>query len=439
VKLSNFLTARSTVITLFAAICVALLVASSIPQQASLGGKSPEWVGRLPDGLRFLTTWLKLDHIVGSGWFAILVALFWLSLTISTLAQYSVTSALAKRIPSTVVPPESTRVDVSPATFAGCVEGTGYHLVGNADGVQRFVKNRTGLWGNFLLHVGLVTAVFFSMIYVVTQHRVLVRLTGQELTHLTPENVQELRGVLPMKQQLPYSAVLKKLEPRFWGNDKLEYLSSELYITDQPGGEPRRVDVALSDKSSYGPYIVYQANAYGRAFDLELESARGERLRTRMYLPYPAKRNVAAYGEMAVTGTDLLLKAKYFADAEHVSMKLNRSPFSVRLYRGKELLGESVLAPGASEHLGPFVVRLVQVEWWTDILLDDTRGTAGIFFGFTLILAGVLSSYCLVPREIIVRESDGQIFVQHVARRFAQFYREEFDDIIQKTRTSGDI
>ena len=438
-KLSTFLTARSTVITLFAAICVALLIASSVPQQDLLGGKTPAWVGSLPGSLRFLTTWLKLDNIVGSGWFAALVALFWLSLTISTVSQYSVTCAVAKRIPSAVVPPESIRVEITPDVFSRVATGAGYHLVGSSDGVQRYVKNRIGLWGNFLLHIGLVSAVFFSMIYVVTQHRLLVRLTGQELTRLTPANVRELRGIFPVKQQLPYSVVLKNLEPRFWGNDKLEYLSSELYLTDIAGAEPRRVDVALSDKSSYGPYIVYQANAYGRAFDLELETARGERLRTRLFLPYPPKRNVAGYGETGIDGTDFLIKGKYFADAEHASMKLNRPPFSVRLYRGKELLGEASLDLGAKQQLGPLAVTLVQSEWWTDILLDDSRGTAGIFFGFTLILAGVLSSYCLVPREIIVREADGGAFVQHIARRFAQFYREEFDDIIQKARTSGEV
>jgi cytochrome c biogenesis protein len=434
VKLSTFLTARSTVITLFAAICVALLVASSIPQQESLGGKNPEWVGRLPDGLRFLTTWLKLDHIVGSGWFATLVALFWLSLAISTVSQYSVTCALVKRVPSAALPPESIRIEMLPSDFARLVAGAGYHLVGSVDGVQRYVKNRIGLWGNFLLHVGLVTTVFFSMIYVVTQHRILVRLTGQELTRLTPSNVQELRGVLPMKQQLPYSAVLKNLEPRFWGNDKLEYLSSELYLTDVAGAEPRRVDVALSDKSSYGSYIVYQANAYGRAFDLELETASLERRRTRLFLPYPPKRNVASYGEIGIDGTDFMIKGKFIADAEQASMKLNRSPFTVRLYRGKELLGEATLAPGVKGPLGPLSVTLVQEEWWTDILLDDSRGIAGIFFGFTLILAGVLSSYCLVPREIIVREAAGGASVQHIARRFAPFYREEFDEIIKKLR-----
>jgi hypothetical protein len=438
VKPFKFLTARSTVIALFTAISAALLVASFVPQRTSLGGKTPEWVGKLPDSLHFLSTLLGLDNIVGSGWFAILVTLFWISLVISTVSQYTATRTLVHRIPPAAVPQESIRIEITSTAFAGLAKGAGYRAAGSADGVHRYVKNRIGYWGNFLLHIGLVTAVLFSLVYVLTQHRVLIRLTGQEITRLSSGNIQEMRGVLPLQQKLPYSVVLKDLRPRYWGNDRLEYLSSELYFTDQPGGEPRRVDIAVSDKSQFGPYIVYQANAYGRAFDLEFESAGGEIHRERLYLPYPPRRDVAGYGEMVITGTDFLLKGKFYADTERKTMQLHLPPLTLRLNRGKELQGEATLAPGGRAQLGPLAVRLVQSEWWTDILLDGTRGTSGIFTGFALILAGVLSSYCLVPREIIVRESGGGICAQHVARRFAQFYREEFDELIQNARNRGE-
>jgi hypothetical protein len=231
--------------------------------------------------------------------------------------------------------------------------------------------------------------------------------------------------------------VLKTLTLRFWANDKLESLASELYFTDQPGGEPRRVDIAVSDKSQFGSYLVYQANAYGRAFDLEFISVRGEIYRERFYLPYPLRRDAAGYGEMAVRGTDFQLKGKFYADAERKSIQLNAPSLTLRLYRGKELQGEVTLTPGATGQLGPLAVRLAQSEWWTDIMLDGTRGTSGIFTGFALILAGVLSSYCFVSREIIVREVDGQVYAQHVARRFAQFYREEFNELIQHAAEAG--
>lgn len=438
-KPSRFLTSRTTVIALLAAICAALLVASSVPQRASTGGKIPHWVEKLPDSLHFLSTILGLDNIVGSAWFAILVTLFWISLVISTFSQYTATRSLANRIPSSEVPQESIRIDVAAAAFSETVQSAGYRLAGSVEGVERYVKNRIGYWGYFLLHVGLVVAVFFSLVYVLTQHRVLVRLTGQEITRLMLGNIRELRGFLPRQRDLPYSMVLKELRPRFWENDKLEYLSSELYITGQAGGEPRRVDVAVSDKSRFGPFIVYQANAYGRTFDLDLASERGGIQRERLYLPYPPRRDAAGYGEMTLEGTDLLLKAKFYADTERKTMQLRQSPLTLRLYRGKELLGEVTLTMGTTGQLGPFAVRLAQSEWWADVLLDGTRGISGIFSGFALILAGVLASYCLVPREIIVRKADGGIYVQHVARRFAQFYREEFDEIIQNARSRGGV
>ncbi len=431
VKPSKFLTARSTVIALFIAIGAALLFASAVPQRTTLG-VTPPWVERLPDALRSLVTLLGLDNIVGSNWFALLVALFWISLAVSAVSQFQAARGLVHRLPPLPAPQEGVWLQVSPALFAGLVQRAGYRPAGSVAGACRYVKHRIGYWGNFLLHLGIVTAVLFSLVYVLTQHRVMVRLTCEEITRFSSGTIQEMRGILAQRQPLPYSVALKNLLPRFWWNDRLESLASELYFTGQPGGEPARVDVALSDKSQFGPYLVYQVNAFGRAFDLELTASGGETRRERVYLPYPMQRDRAGYGELALAGTGFLLKGKFYADPEHRSMQLHDPPLTLRLYRGTELLGEATLTPGTMAQLGPLGVRLVQSQWWTDILLDGTHGTAGIFTGFALILAGVLSSYCLVPREIMVWETDGGICVQHLVRRFARFYREEFEEIIRK-------
>jgi cytochrome c biogenesis protein len=436
VKITKFLTARSTVITLFTTISAALLLASAVPQRVMLEGKPPEWAQRLPEGLRFLSTLLQLDNVVGSAWFAVLVAVFWLSLFFSTISQFGATKALIRRVPAPEPPAGSLPASLPAELLSGRLSSAGYRLAASADGVERYVKNLAGYWGGFLLHIGLVIAVIFSLVYVVTQHRVLVRLVGQEITKLSADSVRQMRGVLPLGSRLPYSVVLKSLEPRFWGNDKLEYLSSELYFTDLAGGDPRRVDVALSDKSRFGSFLVYQANAFGRAFDLELAGQEGT-LRQRLFLPYPHQRDKAGYGELSLPGGEYLLKAKFYADAERRSMRLNRPPLTLRLYRGKELVQEATLEPGVPVALGPLGVRLIQSEWWTEILLDGSRGTAGIFAGFAVILAGVLCSYCLVPREVIVWHREDALFLQQVVRRFASFYREEFTELTQPQAKDG--
>ncbi len=437
-KLTKFVTSRSTVIVLLSAISSALLVASAVPQRSSSGGNAPEWVARLPEWLHFLTSLLGIDNIVGTVWFAILMALFWLSLVLSLVNQYTSTRAQLDRIPAPSLPPEALVVELPLETVIERVAAAGFRPLYRSDSVIRFVKNPLGYWGNFLLHIGLVTAVFFSLVYVVTQHRVLIRMTGQEIMRLSPDTVQELRGPLVRRQQLPYSAVLKSLEARYWGNDKLEYLSSELYFTGQAGGDPRRVDVALSDKSRFGPYIVYQANAYGRCFDLEIHGADGVR-QQRFFLSYPPGRDIASYGDLPLAGTDLVLKGKYFASPDHASIQFSPSPLTLRLYRGKELLGEGSLTSGGVATVGPLTVKLGRSEWWTDILLDGTWGTFGIFAGFALILVGVLFAYCLVPREILVRNVNGVIYAHHIARRFAGFYRDELTDIIHHTERKGEL
>ena len=436
-NLSKFLTARSTVISLFATLSLALLFAGAVPQRASLGGKTPAWVEQLPAGLHFVSTTLGLDNIVGTAWFAVLGALFWLSLVVSTLFQFKATRMLVNRTPQSSVPQGSIQLDLTARSFASVVSTFGYRSTESVNGVHRYVKNRLGYWGNFLLHVGLATTVFFSLIYVLTQHRIFIRLVGQEITRVTADTGQELRGIMPLQKRPPYSMALKTVAPVFWGNDKPKSLSSELYITDNPGDDPRRVDVALSDKAQFGPYLVYQINAFGRAFDLLFEAASGEQRKVRLFLPYPSRRDLAGYGEATVGGKDFILKGKFFADKEQRSMQLKPSPLGLRLFRGRELLGAATLDEGATARIGPYTVRMLHSEWWADFLLDGTYGTAGIFSGFALILLGVLSSYCLIPREIIVREANGTIHVQQLVKRFAPFYSEEFDAVITAARKTG--
>ena len=428
-KPAKFVTARSTVITLLVAISSALLLTCFLPQRSTLGGKPPEWPARLPDALHVLTSVVGLDNIVATSWFATLLALFSLSLAVSTHSQFRNTRLQSSHLPASAIPPGSIRLELSPEILAERLQGAGYKLVGSRDGVLRYVKNMAGYWGNFLIHLGLVVVVLFSLVYVVTQHRLLLRLTSDETTSLTPGHYAEMHGIMPLRRTLPVGVSLTRLEPRFWENDKLEYLGSELSVTERTGDQPETVKVALCDKSEYGSFIVYQMNAYGRAFDLQILPPGGAPYTQRIFLPYPSRRDQAAYGETALEGTDLQLKVKFFADLEKRSMKLNSPPLTLRLCRGKESLGEVTLQPGITEQLGPLTVKLARSAWWTDILLEGSRGTGGIFTGFAVILAGVLGSYCLVPREIIVRDSGGALFVQQLARRFPLFYQEEFAEI----------
>jgi hypothetical protein len=436
VKPVKFMTARSTVIGLLLAITLSLLAANIIPQRPA-AGKPPAWLAALPEGLRFLGR-LGLDDIVGSYWFAGLILLFSISLVLSTVAQYGVARALIGRSPQSAPRGEWQRVGYDPAGLAIRMSAAGYRVAGRMEGVERYVKHKSGYWGSFLLHLGLVVAVVFSLVYLLTQHKALVRLVGEEITRLTPENVVVKRGIMPLQEHLPYSMALTRLEPRFWSNGKLETLASELYIADRPGDLPRRVDVALSDKGHFDSFRVYQGNPFGLSFNLELSFPGSGFRREQLQLHYPGGRDSAGYGELAMEGTDLVLKGKFIPDAVGKTMEPRAPLLTLRLVRGEKILGEAVLKPGEKGQLGPWTVRLTRVEWWTEILLDGSRGMAGVFVGFAVILAGVLSSYCLVPREIMVREEGGAVLVQQYVRRFAPIYRDEFESVVGTEKRQGE-
>jgi cytochrome c biogenesis protein len=431
-KPPRFLTSRSTVIGLSLAVTLSLLAANLLPQRGE-SGKPPAWVEALPEGLRFVR-YLGLDDIVGSGWFAALILLFCLSLILSTVSQYGAAKGLVNRIPQPQG--EWIRVEGNPHDFAARLEAAGFRAAGSAGGVHRYVRHRSGYWGSFLLHLGLVTAVLFSFVYVVTQHKVGLRLVNDEVTALTPENIAVKRGILPLQGRIPATITLGRLDPRFYPNDRLQSLSSELYVTDLPGELPLKVDVALSDKGRFGSFRVYQRNPFGLAFDLEMVAPDGRSRTERLELPYPENRHLWGYGETSL-GTDLKLKAKFVPDADGKTMEARNPLLTVRLLQGKTLLGETSLRPGERGRLGIWSVRLSRVRWWTEFLLDGSSGMAGIFAGFAIILAGVLSSYCLVPREIIVREEGGELVVRHYVRRFAQLYRDEFEALVAAQHREG--
>ncbi|GFO60937.1 ResB-like family cytochrome C biogenesis protein [Geomonas silvestris] len=436
-KALNFLTSRKTVLSLLAAITLALLEAVLVPQREGAGGKLPAWLEKLPGPLRETAGFLGLDNVVGSWWFMLLIAFFGLSLLLSTWNQFLAVASQLKRPPRPDAVPDGVRLPGDLAGLAPRLAQAGYRPSGSSGEVHRFVKHRAGYWGNFLLHLGLVVAVIFSLSYVVTQHRVFLRLVSGETVAPNPENSAEILGALRFRRPLPAQITLERVEPSFYPNDKLAGLGSRLSLKQAPGGAAQRVEVALSDKSQFGPFLVYQANSFGRAFLLEFTSPYRQGLaRERLLIPYPQRRDKAGYGEIPLKEEGLVLKGKFYADPQKKGLKLARSPLFLRLYRGQELLGVASLNAGGLGNLGPLTVRLAGEAWWTDILLDGSRGTSGIFAGFAVILFGVLFSYCLVPREILVREGEGELYLRHSARRFAQLYREEFEAIVGEHRNT---
>ena len=428
--MKKFLTARTTVLALFLVLAACLCLPLIIPQQTGgIPALSPA------DGYPLLAAVARaagLDHVFSTWWFLLVAGLFLLSLSCSTFDQYR----LARK--RTVAEgrlhyAEETPLAVSADDFGRFARRCGYLPIGRAAAGARYVKSPWGYWGNFLLHLGLTLTVLFALVYVVTEHRLAVRVIAGEETPLTPETAEERKGLLAGTLPLPRAIRLGELSAAFWENDQLRELSSTGTFLQAGGGEePYRI--GINEKLSRRGVIVYQKGTFGTAFSLTFVDPAGRSFEEVFLLPQPQRRDKPGYGEMPLAGDGYTLKGKYLPDASGQSVLPRDPELTLRLVAGGAPVGEVSLKTGESGSLGPFRVTLRKTAWWTEYLFEGSRGVAGIFTGFALILLGVLLTYFSVPRVVTIVDEGGGRRVTWQSARFNDFFRAERDRIFAAAR-----
>lgn len=422
-RIKRFLVARGTILVILLLLTLCVAAANIVPQRVR---ESDGMTGApaAAGGFARLVTAVGLDHVFSTWWFVALTLLFLASLLASTGDQYRLARGRSLQRPVPGGGEEGCPVLVSPEGLAAALGREGYRLMAEADGARRYVRAVWGYWGNVLLHLGMVVVVIFSLVYILTEHRVIAQVVGGEPLDLR-SGLPERRGLLARPLPLPETVVLDRLIPQFWANDSLKSLDSELTFKNAGRAEPFAVGV--NDKGRYRGMIVYQRNNFGTAFLLEY-SRDGVRPERRVfYLPMPLRREKAAYGNDTIDG--YLLKAKYYASPDRKRMLPVEPILTLRLMQGEGGLGEASLRPGETGTIGPYRITLHDARWWTELLFEGSRGTAGIFTGFALLLVGGALAYFVAPREVVVVTGEGGTRAWWRAVRFTDFYRAERERI----------
>lgn len=424
-RIKRFFTTRATVLALILLLAASLAIAVVVPQ---VGGD-----GRLLAGP--LVAALGLNRIFSTWWFVALALLFVISLLFSTVDQFKAARSRTFQPPhgsgegALASPRSAVQLDAE-------LRAAGYRRLAAGPAGVRYVKAALGYWGNFLLHLGMTLTVVFALVYVVTEHRAIIRVVSGESLPLKPGDYAERRGLLAGRLSLPAAITLVRLTPEFWEQDQLKALTSEL-VFFAADGHQRQLKVALSDKSRYHDLIVYQQPAFGNAFLVEFTAGDGRGFDQVFPLPMPSRRDRAGYGTFPLDDGRYLIKAKYYATADRSGIVPTTPQLVLRLYDGPRLVAETPLLIGQAGRLGPYAVKLAEVRWWTDLLFDGSRGTAGIFGGFALLLAGGLLAFFAVPREVVVRPAATGCTVTWRATRFADFYEEERAALLARCRGEG--
>jgi hypothetical protein len=426
-RLKSFLMARTTVLGALLLLLAAMGTAVLVPQDEALARGAGAMGGGAPPR-SFLVGLLGFGHVFSTWWFAALSALFGLQLSLSTFDQFRVCRARTRQTPAV-------RLDGSPCALPReeverVLAEEGYRRVAAAPGRTRHVKFWLGYWGSFLLHVGMTVTVLGALVYVLTEHRVVLRAVSGTEVPVGPSTTSVRRGLLAGELPLPTRVSLFRLEPRFREDDQLGDLASHLVFTDREGAA-EDVRVGVNDFQDYRGLLVYQQLKIGNAFFLEFRGGPGGGFDTMLALPLPRRRDAASYDTVPLEGP-LQLRVKYYANADRSRIMPEHPQLFLRLTQGEEAQGEVALESGQSARLGPWDVRLVMVGWWTEILFEGSRGTPAIFAGFAILLLGGVLTFFSAPREAVVSDAPGGCTLSWRTTRFPEFYREEGARILSR-------
>lgn len=425
-RLKRLFLSRKTVLILILLILFSVLLAYIIPQRFySIPENIEKWQQSNPSLAPFVIRF-GLDHVYTTPWFAALLFIFLITLSISAFQQIKVSF---KKTFSGVMPSggnEFKKVDEVKVSTA--IKEEGYLRMAGGPDWQKFVKYPWGYWGNVFLHLGIIITIASSLLIVLTEKRGLIYIYEREVHMPADKWTAKENGMLSENFVLPYAVRLEIVKTEFWDTDELKQLTSVLSFISEQGRSEQRT-VAINQVMNYRGLNIYQQNRFGSAFFVEIADDKGFVNNSILQIESPQQRDKAGYGNFMIEGVPNLLKAKYFADAEKRSIDSNNPLLTLRLADKEKIIGEVSLKKGESGKLGPYTVRLADVLKWSGIIFADTTGMPGIFIGFFIIIIGSSIIYFMPPREIYLRRSDGGLFLLFRAGRFEDLHKEEFERI----------
>ncbi len=425
--MKRFFLSRKTVISLIALILFAVFLSYAIPQRMSVPALTLQKWQEANPSLARITDLCGLDHLYTTPWFAVLLGLFFLTLCLSSIQQFSIARQKTFRL---LLPAAVNWVSVSSDVdeIKKTMKKNGYLKCTKSNGAMRFVKQPWGYWGNFMLHFGILIVIVSSLLLVITQKRGVLALVENEINVPGTQWLIEERGVLTKSFILPKAVVLNRVMPEFWENDNLKGLRSSMRFVDQQG-RYEQLELGINEIVEYMGITIYQSQRFGKAFYVELKNVLGEKRIILLPIENPAKRNVAGYGDFRFNSIPFFVRAKFYADAEKKSMSGENPLLVMRFMDRERLIGELSLKVGESGKIGPFTASLLETAGWSGIIFTDITGMPGIFFGFFIIIVGGGLIYFTPPREFYIKKEDGTLFIAWKATRFENFYMDEFERI----------
>lgn len=423
-----FFLARRTILVLFGLVLLSIIAGSLFPQRFNtLSGIMDQWQADYPI-LAKLSSFLGLDHVYTSPWFAIFLALFFLSLCFSSLEQVRLAVRRTFGESGKGSGKEHCVIIKSDAVVAA-LRSNGYRGAGERRGRQRFVKNVLGHWGAAFLHIGILLVIVASLYIILTRQKGMIVVAETETFAPGATWGSEEKGLLAGRFYLADALQVDSVQPQFWEDDKLRQLRTGISFL-QPNGKKLSRELEINSPVHYNGVRVKLTQNFGRTFLLALVDGAGQELFLRLDMNHPLERDKASYKDFDFDTLPFSIKAKYYADANKTNLAGDNPLLGLRLVRGEQVVSELYLEKDQAGQLGPYEVKLAGVKWWVALDCANVRGVWLVYLGFFIIILGVGLTYFLVPQEIFLSVREDGCFISRSRSRFDELYESEMQDII---------
>jgi len=252
-------------------------------------------------------------------------------------------------------------------------------------------------WGRFLFHVGLLVVLLASMYTLAFQKRGFVQIiesdtyVGDEKSLLAKEVGVFAKGFVP-----GFRIRLDRFEHSYWEDGSIKELKSLITVSENNSDET--VTLAINKTISVKGVKLYQARSYGYTLSFLFKRKNEEKFYTHFNIVTPPKLEKPYDGVSDIPSTGYILRMKFYPDVTKQSFYLNRPALRLTIERGSETRSGMVY-PGQTLAL-PQGEQLIwtAIRPWSGIRLVESRGTPVVFFGFALLIAGLIVLY-LIPQN----------------------------------------
>lgn len=415
--LGRILTSRRLSVVLMGFIALSGALGAWIPQRANVAPVVfAQWQAENP-ALAAVAGALGLDRLFWTWWFSATLAVFALSLAITTVRMVTGAWRLTRGYAAA---PRIAVSGISIGEVAQRARAAGYRPRAVGEGVLVLRRHAFGLWAPALMHAGMLVAIVAALASAAFTSRAVADMTASEIVTGPEAYLVVDGGALSSPPDLARPWRLEGLDTGTWPDGSLKTLSARVAVFED-GVWRVHAATANAPLRIHGHVIYVQPAEFGQAALLVATTSDGTESRVRMEFGFTPSGEVEYSDAVLADGT--VLEGRWDPDAVR-----GPRPLALRLPGGDADV--VTLAPGESAEVGDLSVSFVETVEWARLIVVRPFGVGVLFASFGIIGLGSLLLYLWVPRELVVAECHGGIRYSWRAARMGRAYLVELNQVL---------